>query len=66
MPQSGSLYQLSQVFSAYGYNPIAGVPISIDSTTKSIVITGSNNRIFYTRPVYDAISNLKVLFCLID
>lgn len=54
-PKSGKLYQLSQVFSSYGYNPKAGVQI-ISSDT---VVTGSNDRVYYKRPSPDAASNGK-------
>lgn len=48
-PATGSLFQLSQVFSSYGYEPKTGVPILEPNTH----VTGSNNRILYTRPVPD-------------
>ena len=50
-PSSGSLYQLSQVYSSYGYEPKAGT--QIESTAEAI-ITGSNARVYYTRPSPDA------------
>lgn len=53
IPGSGSLYQLSQVFSAYGYEPKTGVQI----TSTNVVVTGSNNRVYYSRPGYDVASN---------
>lgn len=46
LPVSGSIYQLSQVFSMYGYEPKKGVQILSTSTA----ITGSDNRLVYTRP----------------
>lgn len=52
-PQTGSLFQLSQVYSAYGYNPIAGTQI----TTAGTVVIGSNNRVYYKRPTPDAADN---------
>jgi hypothetical protein len=52
-PSSGSLYQLSDVFSKYGYDPKAGAVINAGTT----VVTGSNNRIYYKRPSPDADSN---------
>lgn len=55
-PTSGKLYQLSQVFSAYGYNPKAGVQISSGDT----IVTGSIDRVYYKRPSPDAASNSKV------
>lgn len=45
-PSSGSLYQLSQVFSDYGYEPMRGTAIGSVPT----VVTGSMNRIVYTPP----------------
>lgn len=54
-PKSGKLYQLSQVFSSYGYNPKAGVQINSGDT----VVTGSNDRVYYKRPSPDAASNTK-------
>ena len=52
-PSSGSLYQLSDVFSKYGYDPKAGAVINAGTT----IVTGSNNRIYYKRPSPDAESN---------
>lgn len=49
LPETGSLYQLSQVYSEYGYNPKAGTLI----TTVPVQVTGSNNRIYYKRPDVD-------------
>ncbi len=43
------MYQLSQVFSAYGYEPKAGTIIN----SPNINVTGSNNRIYYKRPFPD-------------
>lgn len=45
-PDSGALYQLSQVFSDYGYAPKQGDRISTGMTT----VTGSKNRILYAPP----------------
>jgi hypothetical protein len=56
LPQSGSVYQLSQVYSAYGYEPKAGNVV----TTTNTVVTGSNNRIYYKRPSPDAAGLDKV------
>lgn len=55
---TGSLYQLSQVFSQYGYQPINGAQFTQNST----VVTGSNNRVYYARPTPDAATNNKVTF----
>ena len=51
--QSGSLYQLSQVYSQYGYDPKAGTKLSNGHTS----VTGSNNRVYYSRPSPDAPTN---------
>lgn len=48
-PGSGSLFQLSQVFSNYGYEPKNGLLISANDT----VVTGSLNRVYYSRPTPD-------------
>lgn len=47
-PATGNLYQLSQVFSAYGYEPKKGSPVKVDD-----LVTGSNSRVFYKRPSPD-------------
>ena len=57
LPVSGSIYQLSQVFSMYGYEPKKGVQILSSSTA----ITGSDNRLLYTRPNPDQAGTEKVL-----
>ena len=43
LPAHGTLYQLSNVYSSHGYEPIQGTQI----TTKNTTITGSNNRVYY-------------------
>jgi hypothetical protein len=43
LPARGTLYQLSNVYSSHGYEPIQGRHI----TTKNTTITGSNNRVYY-------------------
>jgi len=48
MPSTGSLYQLSQVFSAYGYEPKKGSPVKPGD-----LVTGSNSRVYYKRPSPD-------------
>jgi len=48
LPSVGSLYQLSQVYSDYGYEPKRGWPLT--NATSPIKITGSRNRIIYTPP----------------
>mmetsp|Transcript_23772 Transcript_23772/g.34033 ORF Transcript_23772/g.34033 Transcript_23772/m.34033 type:complete len:387 (+) Transcript_23772:25-1185(+) len=49
LPNSGTLFQLSQVFSSYGYEPKTGSKISQVST----IVTGSDNRFIYSRPSPD-------------
>lgn len=49
-PSTGSLYQLSQVFSNYGYEPKNGALIPSNTITK---VTGSQNRVYYSRPTAD-------------
>ena len=43
LPERGTLYQLSNVYSSHGYEPIQGTKITANHTT----ITGSNNRVYY-------------------
>ena len=47
LPAHGTLYQLSNVYSSHGYEPIQGAQITANHTT----ITGSNNRVYY-RPAH--------------
>lgn len=54
-PKSGKLFQLSQVYSAYGYNPKSGIQINDGDT----IVTGSNNRVYYQRPTPDSATNSK-------
>lgn len=49
VPGSGALYQLSQVYSEYGYNPIKGTAITSGNQT----VTGTKNRVYYARPSPD-------------
>ena len=49
LPTTGSLFQLSQVFSSYGYEPKGGSKVAVSNTN----VTGSNNRIYYKRPSPD-------------
>jgi hypothetical protein len=51
-PTTGSIYQLSQVYSSYGYEPKKGTSIN----KADVLVTGSNNRIYYKRPSPDAVS----------
>ncbi len=66
MPVSGTLRQLSQVFSSYGYEPAGGLLVQVDS-----VVSGSNNRVLYSRPSPDAqtstdkVNETLLLVCLI-
>jgi len=50
LPSTGTIHQLSQVYSAYGYEPKKGT----DITSQDVAVTGSNNRIYYKRPNPDA------------
>lgn len=59
IPATGSLYQLSQVFSNYGYEPKFGTVINNQASSETIV-TGSNNRVYYTRPKPDVVTNQMV------
>lgn len=47
-PETGKLYQLSQVYSDYNIEPKAGTRIN-----GFVNVTGSNNRVYYTRPSPD-------------
>ncbi|KAJ8602070.1 hypothetical protein CTAYLR_001603 [Chrysophaeum taylorii] len=49
LPESGTLSQLSSVFSKYAYEPKRGKAVVAPS-----VVTGSKNRVYYARPEYDA------------
>lgn len=51
VPSTGSLHQLSQVYSSYGYEPKKGTSI----TGSDVLVTGSNNRVYYKRPSPDAV-----------
>ena len=57
VPSSGQLYQLSQVFSTYGYEPKAGVLIQGNKISN---VTGSSTRVYYVRHVPDAITDKMV------
>mmetsp|Transcript_14714 Transcript_14714/g.18816 ORF Transcript_14714/g.18816 Transcript_14714/m.18816 type:complete len:377 (-) Transcript_14714:136-1266(-) len=52
LPSSGTLYQLSQVYSTHGYEPKLGTQI----TSAGTKVTGSKNRIVYVRPSVDAVN----------
>jgi len=53
IPTSGKIYQLSQVFSDYSYNPIQGALINQTNAE----VTGSQNRVYYRRPSLDRETN---------
>lgn len=55
LPSTGSLSQLSSVYSKYGYEPKNGVKIVSTPTN----VTGSNHRVYYSRPTPDFPSNHK-------
>lgn len=48
VPASGTLSQLSKVFSRYAYDPKKGA-----GGAAGAVVTGSGNRVYYARPEYD-------------
>lgn len=50
IPTVGSLYQISQIFSDYGYQPQRGVLITSASVASPVAITGSKNRLLYVPP----------------
>lgn len=58
LPTTGSLYQLSQVYSDYGYEPKAGTQV-VSAPSDGVEVTGSNNRVYYSRPSPDAANNQK-------
>ena len=43
LPKYGTLFQLSQVYSLYGYHPVSGTPITDNHT----LVTGSLHRVYY-------------------
>ena len=49
LPASGVLSQLSKVFSKFGYDPKKG-----SAAKAGAAVTGSNDRLHYARPAYDA------------
>mmetsp|Transcript_779 Transcript_779/g.1293 ORF Transcript_779/g.1293 Transcript_779/m.1293 type:complete len:362 (-) Transcript_779:95-1180(-) len=55
VPKSGSLHQLSKVYSAYGYDPKDGTRI----TNTPVLVTGSKNRVYYKRSTPDIATNNK-------
>lgn len=50
LPAVGTLYQISQVFSDYGYEPKRGLALNSASVASPIAITGSRNRFVYVPP----------------
>eukprot|EP01038_Epipyxis_sp_PR26KG_P016530 gene16530-22564_t len=54
-PANGKLFQLSQVYSNYGYEPKLGDQFKFSNET----VTGSNRRLIYKRPSPDS-SNLQM------
>jgi hypothetical protein len=57
-PATGTVVQLSKVFSDYGYEPIFGPEIQTGQGDASI-ITGSGQRFIYKRPTLDVARNQK-------
>jgi hypothetical protein len=45
LPSAGALFQVTQIFSDYGYSPKRGVPIAAGAA-----VTGSSNQMIYTPP----------------
>jgi hypothetical protein len=52
LPEVGTLYQLSQIFSDFGYKPERGVALPAASTASPVTVTGSKNRLVYNPPPY--------------
>jgi len=50
VPDSGTVNQLSQVFSDFGYDPKRGTGVTSASAGSPVLVTGSKNRIVYTPP----------------
>jgi len=57
-PKTGTVVQLSKVYSDYGYEPIFGSEIQTGQGDASI-ITGSGQRFIYKRPALDVARNQK-------
>jgi hypothetical protein len=57
---AGSLLQLSQVFSTYGYEPKGGLSITSNNT----FVTGSGNRLYYVPPSLSSLSNKVCIYNL--
>ena len=65
LPSSGSIHQLSHVFSNYGYQPSTGAKI----TSSNSLVTGSYNRFVYNQGSVQnyfnsaqAVSNSEIYF----
>lgn len=50
VPSVGSLFQISQIFSDYGYEPKRGLAIPTANASNPVAISGSRNRFIYTPP----------------
>ena len=50
LPAVGTLYQISQIFSDYGYQPQRGMALTAASPSNPVVITGSKYRLVYVPP----------------
>lgn len=48
VPERGTLYQLSQVYSDYGYEPSRGE--AVNRSLLPVAVTGTRNRILYAPP----------------
>jgi hypothetical protein len=59
LPATGTLYQLSQVFSNYGYEPKNGAALKSIKTGSEVLVTGSKNRVYYKRANPDKALNQK-------
>lgn len=60
LPEVGTLYQISQIFSDYGYQPQRGSAITAANATSPVVITGSRYRLVYVPPVNTNVPQGKV------
>lgn len=50
IPAVGTLYQISQIFSDYGYEPKRGLAITSANSSVPVAIIGSRNRLLYVPP----------------
>jgi hypothetical protein len=60
LPRSGAIYQISDIYDKYGYQPDAGTPIQALNTA----VSGSGNRIVYKRPLFDK-AYLGAVSCIV-